>query len=132
MKVLVAQLCLILCDPMDCSLPDSSVLGISQARILEWVAMSFSRGSLPPKDTTCIPSTVGEFFTTEPPGKHLSICYRYSISFATILYFYLKIFNYFIFLHLAASGLAVVFRISQHLLWHAGSLVATRGVLFPN
>ena len=43
--VLVAQLCPILCDPMDCSPPGSSVHGIHQARILEWVAMPFSRGS---------------------------------------------------------------------------------------
>ena len=43
--VLVAQLCPTLCDPMDCSPPDSSVHGILQARILEWVASSFSRGS---------------------------------------------------------------------------------------
>ena len=40
-----AQSCLTLCNPIDCSLPGSSVLGISQARILEWVALSFSRGS---------------------------------------------------------------------------------------
>ena len=40
----VAQSCLILCDPMDCSLPGSSVHGILQARILEWVAISSSRG----------------------------------------------------------------------------------------
>ena len=39
------QLCLTLCDPIDCSPPGSSVHGISQARILEWVAISFSRGS---------------------------------------------------------------------------------------
>ena len=39
------QSCLTLCDPMDCSPPCSSVQGISQARILEWVASSFSRGS---------------------------------------------------------------------------------------
>ena len=39
------QLCLTLCNPMDCSLPDSSVHGISQGRILEWVAISYSRGS---------------------------------------------------------------------------------------
>ena len=44
-KVLSAQLCLTLCDPMDYSPPGSSVYGISQARILEWVAISFSRGS---------------------------------------------------------------------------------------
>ena len=42
-KVLVAQSCLTLCDPMDCSLPGSSVHGILQARILEWVAILFSR-----------------------------------------------------------------------------------------
>ena len=43
--VLVTQLCPTLRGPMDCSLPDSSVHGISQARILEWVAISFCRGS---------------------------------------------------------------------------------------
>ena len=43
--VLVTQSCPILCDPMDCSPPDSSVHGILQARILEWVAIPFSRGS---------------------------------------------------------------------------------------
>ena len=41
----VAQLCPTLCDPMDGSLPGSTVLGIFQARILEWAAISFSRGS---------------------------------------------------------------------------------------
>ena len=41
----VAQLCLILCNPMDCSSPGSSVHGILQARVLEWGAISFSRGS---------------------------------------------------------------------------------------
>ena len=50
----VAQSCLTLCDPMDCSLPSSSVHGIVQARILEWVAISFSRGSSWPTDGTCI------------------------------------------------------------------------------
>ena len=42
-KVLVAQSCPTLCDPMDCSLPRSSVHGIFQARILEWVAIAFSK-----------------------------------------------------------------------------------------
>ena len=41
--VLVTQLCLTLCDPLDCSLPGSSIHGIFQARVLEWVAISFSR-----------------------------------------------------------------------------------------
>ena len=44
--VLVAQLCPTLCDPMDCSPSDSSVLGILQARILEWVVISFFNGKL--------------------------------------------------------------------------------------
>ena len=44
-KVLVTQLYLTLCDPMDCNPPGSSVHGIPQARILEWVAIAFSRGS---------------------------------------------------------------------------------------
>ena len=44
-SALLLQLCLTLCDPMDCSPMGSSAHGISQARILEWVAVSFSRGS---------------------------------------------------------------------------------------
>ena len=43
--VCVAQLCPTVCNPMDCSLPGSSVHGILQARILEWIAVPFSRGS---------------------------------------------------------------------------------------
>ena len=45
-----AQSCLTLCDPMDCSPPGSSVYGILQARILEWVAIASSRGSSRPRD----------------------------------------------------------------------------------
>ena len=64
------QLCPILCDPRDCSPPDSSVHGILQARMLEWVAMPSSRGSSQPRDRTLIsPSLAGRFFTTVPPGK---------------------------------------------------------------
>ena len=44
-KALVVQSCLTLCDPMDCGLPGSSVRGILQARILEWVSISSSKGS---------------------------------------------------------------------------------------
>ena len=50
MHVLVAQLCPVLCDPMDCSPPGSSVHGILQARILEWVASPFSKGFSQPRD----------------------------------------------------------------------------------
>ena len=48
----VAQSCLTLCDPVDCSPPGSSVHGILQARILKWVAISSSRGSSQPRDRT--------------------------------------------------------------------------------
>ena len=48
------QSCPTLCDPMDCSPPGSSVHGILQARILDWVAMPSSRGSSPPRNRTCI------------------------------------------------------------------------------
>ena len=51
--VLLLQLWLTLCDPMDCSPPDSSVHGILQARNLEWVAMPSSRKSSRPRDPTC-------------------------------------------------------------------------------
>ena len=59
-------------DPMDCSPPGSSVHGISQARILEWVAVSSSRGPSPPRDRTwvsCVSCITDRFFTTEPPGE---------------------------------------------------------------
>ena len=59
----VAQSCPTLCDPVDCSLPGSSAHGIFQARILEWVAISFSRGSSPPRDQTQVSRTVGRYFT---------------------------------------------------------------------
>ena len=52
MKVLVAHSCPTLCDPMGCSPPGSSVRGILQARILEWVAIPFSRGPSQPRDGT--------------------------------------------------------------------------------
>ena len=70
---LVAQSCLTLCDPMDCSLPGSSVHGSSQARILEWVVISFSRESSWSRDRTQVFCLAGNFFffffTTEWPGK---------------------------------------------------------------
>ena len=61
--VKIAQLCLTLCNPMDYSPPGSSVHGIIQARILEWVAISFSRGSSQPRDQTWVSCTEGRFFT---------------------------------------------------------------------
>ena len=59
----VAQSCLTLCDPMDYSLPGSSIHRIFQARILEWVAISFSRRSSQPRDWTQVSHIVSRCFT---------------------------------------------------------------------
>ena len=59
----VAQSCPTLCDPMDCSLPGFSVHGIFQATVLEWVAISFSKGSSRPRDWTQVSHIVGRHFT---------------------------------------------------------------------
>ena len=59
---------------MNCSLPGSSVHGISQAKILKWVTISFSRWSSQPRDWTCVSCIVGRFFTTEPLGEPFYVC----------------------------------------------------------
>ena len=59
----VAQSCPTLCEPMDCSLPGSSIHGIFQTRIPEWVAISFSRRSSQPRDWTRVSHIVGRCFT---------------------------------------------------------------------
>ena len=74
-KVLVAELCLTLCNPMDCSPPGSSVHGILQARILEWVAIPFSRVSSWPKVEPRSSALQEDFFfffflLSEPPGRN--------------------------------------------------------------
>ena len=62
-NVLVTQSCLTLCDPMDCSPPASSVHGILQARILEWIALPFFRVSSWPRDWTQVSGIADRFFT---------------------------------------------------------------------
>ena len=62
MYVLIAQLCPTFCDPMDCSPPGSFIHAISQTRILEWVAIPFSRGSSRPRDQTQVSFIAGRFF----------------------------------------------------------------------
>ena len=65
-----AQLCLTLCDPMECSLPGSSVHGIFQARMLEWVVIYYSRIYHRPRDQTqtlVSPAVAGRLFTTVLP-----------------------------------------------------------------
>ena len=68
----VVKLCSTLYDPTECSPPSSSDHRISQARILEWVSLSFSRGSSWPRDQICVSSSAGSFFITESPGSE---CY---------------------------------------------------------
>ena len=74
MRAQLPQSYLTLCHPMDCSLPGSSVHGILQARLLEWVATPSSRRSSQLRDRTYISGIAGGFFTTEPPGKPRSSC----------------------------------------------------------
>ena len=69
MKVKVSQMCLTLCDPMDCSPPGSFFHGILQARILEWVANPFSRGSSHPGIEPRCPAVQADSLPSEPPGK---------------------------------------------------------------
>ena len=69
----VAQSCPTLCNPMDCSLPGSSVHGIFQAIVLEWIAISFSRGSSQPKDQTRVSCIVDKCFTIWAPREVLGV-----------------------------------------------------------
>ena len=65
MKVLVVQLCLTFCEPIDCSSPVSSVHGVLQAEILEWVAILFSNPGIKPGS----PALLADSLSSEPPGK---------------------------------------------------------------
>ena len=83
MKVLVARLCLILCDLMDGSPSGSSVHGILQARTPEWVAIFFSRGSSPLRDHTWVSYIAGKFFTnwdTREAQTQLWVCRKLKFS----------------------------------------------------
>ena len=88
-----AQLCPIPCDPIDCSPPGYSVHGIFQARILELVAISSSRGSSWPRNGTCVSCIfcIGRsFFTIVPPGKPIEECWRID---ALELWFWSRLFR---------------------------------------
>ena len=84
---LVAQLCLTLCSPMDCGPAGSSVHGIFQARILEQVAISYSRGSSQPKDRTgvsCV-SCMGRWIFFFLPLYHLGSPINASVQFSRLV-----------------------------------------------
>ena len=68
----VAQLCPTLCDSMGCSLSDSSVHGIFQARVLQWIAISFSRGSSRPRNWTRVSHIAGRRFTVWATRERLT------------------------------------------------------------
>ena len=93
----VAQVCPTLCNPMACSQSGSSVQGIFQARVLEWVAISSSRGSSCSRDQTYVscssmsPVLAGRFFTSVPLGKpvYMYILYIYIYIYICILYAYM-------------------------------------------
>ena len=105
--VLVAQWCLILCDLMDCSPPVSSVHGLLQARLLEWVAFPFSRRSPSPKDHTWVSCIAYTFFTVratrEAQYKHLEVYFGWIRSCSTLNLTYLP---------------------WTHILWHFKSFLA--------
>ena len=91
--VLVAQLCPTLCDPMNCSPPDSSVQGILQARILEWLAMPSSGGSSPAGTKPRSPPLQADSLPSECCGSLSKLKQRHMcplISCLLILVFYAK------------------------------------------
>ena len=74
--LVIAQSCLTLCDPMDCWPPGCTVHGILQARIVEWIAIPFSRGSSWPRDQTWVSCVAGRFFTvwaTRETGVYMCV-----------------------------------------------------------
>ena len=89
---LVTQSCLTFCDPMDCSSPGSCVHGISQARILEWVAISFSRGSSQPRDQTCVFYTGRQILYCWAPREDYIYIYIWICTFQSTPYSHVSLF----------------------------------------
>ena len=89
--VLVAQLCLTLCGPIDCSLQGSSAHEILEARILEWVAIFFSRGSSWPRDWTLVSCITGRSFTIWATREAVSTSYWWD--FPAVLKEYIVVFR---------------------------------------
>ena len=83
------------CDPMSCSLPCSSLHGIFQARILEWVAISFSRGNFPPRNRTQVSHIASRSSTNWAMREaHWALsggnyeCFKWLSSFCMVFYFF--------------------------------------------
>ena len=103
-----AQSCQTLCNSMGCSPPGSSVHGILQARILEWVAISFSRGSSWPRDGTGSPGLEGGFFTVWATREALLHIHKYKI-FLLIRY---SPWCVYIYIYFALSIKGLIFRVT--------------------
>ena len=88
----VTQSCPTLWDPIDCSLPGSSVHGIFQARVLEWVAISFSRGSSWSRDRTQVSRIGGRCFTDWATREALHTCFSQILIWCIITFIQMKIF----------------------------------------
>ena len=107
---LVAQLWPTLCDPIDCSLRGFSVHGIFQARVLEWVAISFSRGSSRPRDWNPVSHTAGGHFILWATREALR-CLYLSFSplvFASLLFTAICKDSHFAFLHFFSMGMVLI------------------------
>ena len=85
----VAQSCPTLCDPMDCSLPGSSVHGVFQARVLAWVVIPFCRGSSRPRDRTRVSCIVGRRFTIWTTVWYQGVwCLQFCCPFSRLLWLF--------------------------------------------
>ena len=97
--VWIIQLCPTLCDPMDYSSPGSSVHGILQARILEWIVIPFSRGTSQPRS----PTLQADDIPSEPPGLPMCVCVCVCVSHLFKNFVYFGCFGSWILLKLSSS-----------------------------
>ena len=112
-KVLTTQLCPTLWDPMDWSLPGSSVHGILQARVLEWVTILFSRGLYQPKNWTRVSCTAGRFFTIWATREAPISILIFIISSVNFRHFCSSFSSFFFFLGTKLDCLFVIFLVSE-------------------
>ena len=117
------QLCPSLCNPMDCSLPGSFFHAILQAKILEWVAIPFSRGSSQPRDQTCVSciSCIGRqflyqfFFFLIMSSPHTTLLEVITVDSLRCIFLYISVSSYrdmpqFILM----MGIQIVFKFGDH------------------
>ena len=113
------QLCPILCDPMDCSPPGSSVHGILQARILEQIAIPFSRESSLPMDWTWVSYIASRFFTIW--GTREALWYKRKVKFSLVMFHIdcmMRIFPYILkFILLCFNFSVCLLENSKYLMW---------------